>query len=912
MSELRARTTAGVAWTAVFHVAGQMVQVGAGVVLARLLVPADFGTAGLALVIAGVLATVNQFGMFAAIVQRKELSDVHYSTALWASVVTGAVFGAVLYFAAGPVAMAFRNPGIVPVLRVYSLLLFFGGLSAVQSGLLTREFLFREQSLALFCSRVAGGGLSVVLALRGRGVMSIAWGYAVQMGLAAALLSLIAARVRRTAFRVSWPAFRELFRFGSGVMGANLLGQLAAGLDVMLVGRLMGPLSLGYYSLSAQTAAYLPRGLASILPQVTFSAMSRVQDRAASLRSAYLRLARICALVAVPVLAALAVVAPDLVPAMFGAKWQQSVLPLQLLSLAGMVIVLDWTWGETLKAQGRSMQLLLMTSVSLVGLAAAVLVGSRFGIAGVALALVCFRLVFWLCYQYIMGRSIGIRMSSYLGALAGPALAALFTASAALGARLLVGRLLPGGHWPALAAAVLAGAAAYAVTAPVVARTAILELLYLLAELPRVGRPAAALARRLQSPVRPEPPARPSVAIITTVHSAGDTRIFHKQARTLARAGYDVTLLAPRATVDGVTSDDVTVVGLSLPRGRLLRMSVGAARALAATLAVRPDVCHFHDPELLPVGLVLRMLSKHVVYDVHEDYPEQILAKGYIPLRLRRAIAGTFNAVEKWAAARFDAVVAATDTIADKFCGDGVLTVRNYPLADSIPPAPAHVRSPSASRSSLDHSTTGPLDLCAPFRLVHLAGTLTEERGITGMVKAMELLGPGFELILAGRFIPPQYEAALRAMPGFGSVHHIPTVPYERIWQEYAACDAGIICLMPVERYKVSLPVKLFEFMAAGLPVIASDFPLFREIVEGNGCGICVDPTNSEAIAAAVRRLQGDDAAARLMGERGIAAVRDRFNWRQEGAELVKLYQRIGRMEHVGRMGQMAESGRLG
>ena len=904
MSELRARTTAGVAWTAVFHVAGQMVQVGAGVVLARLLVPADFGTAGLALVIAGVLATVNQFGMFAAIVQRKELSDVHYSTALWASVVTGAVFGAVLYFAAGPVAMAFRNPGIVPVLRVYSLLLFFGGLSAVQSGLLTREFLFREQSLALFCSRVAGGGLSVVLALRGRGVMSIAWGYAVQMGLAAALLSLIAARVRRTAFRVSWPAFRELFRFGSGVMGANLLGQLAAGLDVMLVGRLMGPLSLGYYSLSAQTAAYLPRGLASILPQVTFSAMSRVQDRAASLRSAYLRLARICALVAVPVLAALAVVAPDLVPAMFGARWQQSVLPLQLLSLAGMVIVLDWTWGETLKAQGRSMQLLLMTSVSLVGLAAAVLVGSRFGIAGVALALVCFRLVFWLCYQYIMGRSIGIRMSSYLGALAGPALAALFTASAALGARLLVGRLLPGGHWPALAAAVLAGAAAYAVTAPVVARTAMLELLCLLTELPRVGRPAAALARRLQSRVRRESPARPRVAIITTVHSAGDTRIFHKQARTLARAGYDVTLLAPSATVDGVVSDDVTVVGLSLPRGRLLRMSVGAARALAATLAVRPYVCHFHDPELLPVGLVLRMLGKRVVYDVHEDYPEQILAKGYIPLRLRRTIAGTFNAVEKWAAVRFDAVVAATDTIADKFRGDGVLTVRNYPL---LPDAPGHDPNPPLDLGSCPQPVRS-----VPFRLVHLAGTLTEERGITGMVKAMELLGPGFELVLAGRFIPEQYEAALRAMPGFGSVRHIPTLPHERIWQEYAACDAGIVCLMPVERYKVSLPVKLFEFMAAGLPVIASDFPLFREIVEGSGCGICVDPTNSEAIAAAIRRLQGDDAAARLMGERGIAAVRDRFNWRQEGAELVKLYQRIGRMEHVGRMGQMAESGRLG
>lgn len=918
MSRLTARTTAGVAWTAALHAAGQAVQVVAGVILARLLLPADFGTAGLALIIAGILATVNQFGMFAAVVQRKELSDVHYGTALWTSVIAGTVFGAALFLGAGPVGVAFRSPGMVPVLRVYSLLLFFGGLSAVQSGLLTREFRFREQSLALFCSRVAGGGLSVVLALGGRGVMSIAWGYAVQMGLAATLLSFLAARVRRPAFRVSWPAFRELFRFGSGVMGANLLGQLASGLDVMLVGRLMGPLNLGYYSLSAQAAAYLPRGLASVVPQVAFSAMSRVQDHAASLRSACLRLARVCALVAVPILAGLAVLAPDLVPAVFGMKWQQSVLPLQLLSVAGMVAALDWTWGETLKAQGRSLQLLLMTSVSLVGLAAAVWAGSTFGIVGVAVALVSFRLVFWLCCQYVTGRSIGIRIGTYLGSLAGPALAALSAAAAALGVRLLIGRLLPGQHWPALGAGLLAWVVAYVVTAPVLARTAVRELLDLLAELPSFGRAAQALARRLHGRAQPGESACPRVTIVTTVHPADDTRILHKQAATLARAGWAVTLLAPHATADRVTNDGIAVVGLSLPRGRLLRMTVGAARALAATLATRPDVCHFHDPELLPMGLVLRLFGKHVVYDVHEDYPEQILAKGYLPLRLRRAIAGAFGVVEKWIASRLDAVVAATDTIAGKFCGGTVVTVRNYPLLPdclrSAPDAPR--RTPYAGRRMPEASCmkrqASSIKRPAPFRLVHLAGTLTEERGITGMVRALELLGPGFELVLAGRFIPAQYEALLRAMPGFEHVRHAPTVPHEQIWREYAGCDAGMVCLMPVERYKVSLPVKLFEFMAAGLPVIASDFPLFRAIVEGSGCGICIDPTKPEAIAAAVRRLQGDPAGARQMGTRGLAAVHDRYNWRLEGAELVRLYGRIGLVGRIGRIGRMAESGRLG
>jgi glycosyltransferase involved in cell wall biosynthesis len=417
------------------------------------------------------------------------------------------------------------------------------------------------------------------------------------------------------------------------------------------------------------------------------------------------------------------------------------------------------------------------------------------------------------------------------------------------------------------------------------------------------------------------------VAIITTVHSAGDARIFHKQAQTLARAGWDVTLLAPgvgrqesgaapdrfrvlsaefrvqsselrvqSASAVGVgrprtaLGGQLSAVGLSVPRGRLLRMTVGAARALAATLRTRSDVCHFHDPELLPVGLVLKALGKHVVYDVHEDYPEQILAKGYIPLRLRRVVAGTFDAVEKWAARRLDAVVAATDAIAGKFSGARAVTVRNYPMLDVAR------ATPGATGVRREASGVKRQALSAPsaFRLVHLAGTLTEERGVSMMVQAMELLGPGFELVLAGRFVPAQLELSLRRMPGFGSVRLLPAVPHERVWDVYAECDAGLVCLLPVERYKVSLPVKLFEFMAAGLPVVASDFPLFREIVEGSGAGVCVDSTDPAAIAAACRRLAGRPAECGEMGRRGMEAVRERFSWEAEARTLVGLYAGLG------------------
>jgi O-antigen/teichoic acid export membrane protein/glycosyltransferase involved in cell wall biosynthesis len=884
MTTLKSKATAGVTWVATTYAAGLAVQLLAGVVLARLLTPSDFGTAGLALVIAGIISAVNQLGLFASIVQRKELEDRHYDTALLASFVSGAAFGAVLLAAAPTLAAAFRNPGLAPVLRLYSVLLFAGGLSAVQSALLSREFMFRQKSLATLVTRVAGAGLSVGLAFAGLGVMSVAWGYVVQMLLSVVLLSIPAFRVRRPRLGFSWKAFRELFRYGFGVMGANLLDQLSAGLDMVLVGRLMGPLSLGYYSLSSQAATYVPRGLGNVLPTVVFSTLARVQDQIASLRSACLRLSRSCALLAAPLLVGLAVLAPDLVPAVLGPKWIPSTVPLQLLALAGVVMVLDWVWVEILKVRGKSLQLLAMTAVRILALAAAVWAGSRFGLAGVAAALVCFRLVFWLGYQAVVSRSIGLPMSSYLRAVAGPMLTAVGVGCTALIARLLVGNALHAGHWAALAAGAVAGAVSYPLLAVRLARDAVLELLELAAGLPMVGRLAARCTRRLQ----PRGPAGPeAVCVMTSVHPAADVRI-QKQALSLSRAGHGVTLVAPaHLPKDGIDEMHVTLVQVRLPRSRPGRMVVGSLRILGAAMRARAILYHFHDPELLPVGLLLKTLGKTVVYDVHEDYPEQVKSKQYLPMFLRGAVSSLVGLAEKAIAARLDGVVCATDAIAAKFKHGRVVTVRNYSLL-SRSSHPSH-----PTNSSLATRNPQPVAPRLPFRLVYLSGTLTPGRGVTSMVRAMELLDDRFELVLAGRFVTPEYEAEVRALAGFKRVRYIEPVPHGQVWGMYGECDAGLVCLLPLERYKVSLPVKMFEFMAAGLPVIASDFPLFRELVEGNGCGICVDPEAPQRIASAARLLAGDAGLVRQMGEMGRKAVLEKYNWEAEAQTLLGLYRTL-------------------
>jgi glycosyltransferase involved in cell wall biosynthesis len=208
-----------------------------------------------------------------------------------------------------------------------------------------------------------------------------------------------------------------------------------------------------------------------------------------------------------------------------------------------------------------------------------------------------------------------------------------------------------------------------------------------------------------------------------------------------------------------------------------------------------------------------------------------------------------------------------------------VVTVRNYPMVE--------VRSPESRVQTPD----------SKFRLVHLAGTLSEERGTTSMVRAMELLDNRFELVLAGRFVTPGYEAEVRSMAGFERVRHTDTVPHEQVWSVYQECDAGVVCLLPLERYKVSLPVKMFEFMAAGLPLVASDFPLFRHLVEGNGCGICVDPESPEQIAAAARRLARDPGLVQQMGAMGRKAAREKYSWQAEQQTLLALYREIASVQ---------------
>ena len=362
------------------------------------------------------------------------------------------------------------------------------------------------------------------------------------------------------------------------------------------------------------------------------------------------------------------------------------------------------------------------------------------------------------------------------------------------------------------------------------------------------------------------------VVHITTVHPPFDTRIFHKQAKTLARAGYEVVLIAQHDGDEMV--DGVKIVALPKPRNRFARIFGLTWRAFHLSLRERAEVYHFHDPELLPIGVLFKVFTRaKVVYDVHEDVPEQILTKHWIPRLLRRPLARVFNAFEKLLARALDAVVVATEGIAEKFAHLKPIVIHNYPDLGMLP-------NPSTRHGEGKEKV-----------LVYVGG-ISKIRGAIEMVKALEHLNPAWDirLDLIGKFEPPELEQELQGLPGYRRVRFLGWLPWSAAWKHAQITFAGLVLFHPAPNHTNSLPNKLFEYMAAGLPVVASNFPLWKEIVEGNRCGITVDPLDPKAIAQAIEYLLTHPEEARQMGENGRRAVEEKYNWEREKEKFLKLY----------------------
>jgi glycosyltransferase involved in cell wall biosynthesis len=365
-----------------------------------------------------------------------------------------------------------------------------------------------------------------------------------------------------------------------------------------------------------------------------------------------------------------------------------------------------------------------------------------------------------------------------------------------------------------------------------------------------------------------------SVVHLSTGHLTNDLRIFYKECVSLQEAGFEVVLIA-RRDADGVDRG-VRLVAVKTGGGRLWRVTYGVWRVLRAALREGADLYHFHDPELIPLGLVLKGLGKRVVYDAHENVPEDVLAAEWIPWWLRPMVSRVAGTVEALAACCFDGIVAATPHIARRFPRHKTVTAQNFPVfKESV----AANRPPFAQR---------------PAKVVYV-GVIVESRGICEVVRAMSLLPKslGARLCLIGGIRPASLEARLRATPGWEHVDFLGWRDQREVANHLADARVGIVTFWPARCHFHCQPTKLFEYMSAGLPLVASGFPLWRGFVEGAGCGLIVDPRDPQAIARAIERLLADPEEAEQMGRRGRLAIAECLNWQKEFQGLLELYDRL-------------------
>ena len=361
------------------------------------------------------------------------------------------------------------------------------------------------------------------------------------------------------------------------------------------------------------------------------------------------------------------------------------------------------------------------------------------------------------------------------------------------------------------------------------------------------------------------------VCLLTTVHPSFDVRIFYKEAKTLVQVGYDVTLIAQHDKNEIVNG--IKIIALPEARNRFERIFGLTVRALYLALKQRAYIYHFHDPELIVVGIILKLFRKKVIYDVHEDVSKQILNKDWIGNKhIREFMAFMFELIERIGAFIFDIILTATSDIAKKFPKNKTVILRNFPILKLI-------------------DNTAPTNYKKNKPVTIYAGGLTKIRGIKEIVQAMEYIDDRAELWLLGKWESEKYKKECEYLEGWKYTKYLGLVSLREVYQYMKVADIGISMLFPIKNYLTSLPIKVFEYMACSLPVVMSGFPYWKKMF--GECALFVNPCDPKDIAEKILYLLDNPKEAKELGKRGRKLIEEKYSWGAESEKLLEMYKNL-------------------
>jgi len=362
------------------------------------------------------------------------------------------------------------------------------------------------------------------------------------------------------------------------------------------------------------------------------------------------------------------------------------------------------------------------------------------------------------------------------------------------------------------------------------------------------------------------------VCHITSVHEQSDVRIFLKECSSLAK-NYETHLIVINGYDDYI--NNVQIHGVSVKyKNRIQRFTKAVRTALKKAIIIDAKIYHIHDPELLRIARKLKSLGKKVIYDAHEDLPRQIMTKQWLPKACRKILGSIIEKYENKIASKIDAIVTATPHIKTRFLkvNKQTVNINNYPIITEY-----------SFQTNISKNSKDP-------KIVYTGG-ISKMRGIIDVIIALENID--VKLLLAGKYLEPTLRSELLKLKSWNKVIEKGFLSKDDVYLLYQESFLGIVTLHPTVNYLDSLPVKMFEYMAAGLPIIASNFPIWKQIIEENNVGICVNPQNPSEIAKAIKLLQNNPEEAIKMGENGIKAVKEKYNWGIEEKKLFTLYKEL-------------------
>src|SRR5664280_522911 len=351
------------------------------------------------------------------------------------------------------------------------------------------------------------------------------------------------------------------------------------------------------------------------------------------------------------------------------------------------------------------------------------------------------------------------------------------------------------------------------------------------------------------------------VCILTSCHSPFDVRIFQREAKSLVKVGYDVTIVAQHDKEEIV--EGIRIINLQRPRNRIERMTKTVRSVFRKAIEVNADIYHFHEPELIPVGLKLQRLNKKVIFDIHEDTRQQIKTKEYIPLPLRFFVSRAYSLYEDYACRKFSALVTPQKTMTEYYSTLNITeTVENFVDLSLYPR-----REPDFSKPVLLH-----------------AGVLSADRGLYDMVNAAKKISGDFLFYVAANNADDINISSISPLICLGKLDQ------KAIVDAYRKSNIGIILYNNVGQYSMAGAIKCYEYMANSMPIIMPNFGEWIEFNNKYKCGINVDVHDAVGVAAAINYLINNPEKARQMGENGRKWVETDCSWQIAFEKLNKLY----------------------